>query len=162
MTATIGADAGWDAKKTTDQDSGNPGARPGWLVSGARQGDLHMLRKWSFLFALVVMYALVDYGLAQAFPAKPNALAAAAPTSSDIQLARVVAGRGPGGRGFVAGRGPGGRGFVAGRGGYRVGGSYYGGTWYGTGRRFWGGRWWPYGVGSCWRSSPIGYVWVCG
>ena len=24
------------------------------------------------------------------------------------------------------------------------------------------GRWWPYGVGSCWRPSPIGYVWICG
>jgi hypothetical protein len=46
--------------------------------------------------------------------------------------------------------------------GHRVGGRYYGGVWYGTGRRWYGGRWWPYGVGSCWLSSPIGYVWVCG
>ena len=34
--------------------------------------------------------------------------------------------------------------------------------WYGTGRRWYGGRWWAYGVGRCWRMSPIGYVWVCG
>lgn len=45
---------------------------------------------------------------------------------------------------------------------YRVGGRYYGGVWYGTGRRFYRGRWWAYGVGACWRASPIGYVWVCG
>jgi len=44
----------------------------------------------------------------------------------------------------------------------RYGGRYYGGYWYGTRRRYYGGRWWPYGVGSCWRVSPIGYVWVCG
>ena len=48
------------------------------------------------------------------------------------------------------------------RGAYRVGGRYYGGRWYGTGRRWYRGRWWPYGVGGCWRSSPIGYVWICG
>jgi hypothetical protein len=47
-------------------------------------------------------------------------------------------------------------------GAYRYGGRYYGGYWYGAGRRWYGGRWWPYGVGSCWRASPIGYVWVCG
>ena len=29
----------------------------------------------------------------------------------------------------------------------------------GRGRRWYGGRWWPYGVGSCWRASPVGYVW---
>jgi hypothetical protein len=39
-----------------------------------------------------------------------------------------------------------------------VGRPYYGGVWYGAGRRYWGGRWWPYGVGACWRPSPIGYV----
>jgi hypothetical protein len=60
--------------------------------------------------------------------------------------------RGP--RGVVAVRGP--HGGVALRGGaYRVGGRYYGGAWYGHGRRFYGGRWWAYGIGSCWRSSPI-------
>lgn len=45
---------------------------------------------------------------------------------------------------------------------HRIGGRYYGGVWYGTGRRYWRGRWWPYGVGSCWRRSPVGYVWICG
>jgi hypothetical protein len=89
-------------------------------------------------------------------------------TPSNVQLAYVrgrrggaavrgprggVAVRGP--RGNVAVRGPGGRGAVVGR-------RYYGGVWYGTGRRFWHGQWWPYGVGSCWRSSPIGFVWICG
>ena len=29
-------------------------------------------------------------------------------------------------------------------------------------RRFWHGRWYPYGVGSCWQWSPVGYVWICG
>ena len=48
------------------------------------------------------------------------------------------------------------------RGGWRVGGRYYGGVWYGRGRHWYGGRWWAYGVGSCWRPSPIGFVWVCG
>lgn len=61
------------------------------------------------------------------------------------------------GRGYARGYA---RGAVAGR--YRFGARYYGGIWYGTGRRFWRGRWWAYGVGSCWRWSPIGYVWVCG
>ena len=75
--------------------------------------------------------------------------------------------RGP--RGGMAVRGP--RGGVAVRGahggvavrggGYRVGHRYYGGVWYGHGRRFYGGRWWAYGVGSCWRLTSIGYVWVC-
>ena len=51
---------------------------------------------------------------------------------------------------------------VVGHGGaYRVGGRYYGGVWYGHVRRFHGGRWWPYGVGSCWAPSPIGFVWIC-
>ncbi len=58
-------------------------------------------------------------------------------------------------------RGPGG-GVVVRGGAYRVGGRYYGGTWYGPHRRFYGGRWWPYGVGSCWVQSPIGFVWICG
>jgi hypothetical protein len=120
-----------------------------------------MRRYWHLPFALAVMFAVVDHNMAHAVPANPEGLQAAAP-ASDVQQVRFVAGRGPGGRGFVAGRGPAGRGFVAGGGGYRVGGRYYGGVWYGTGRRYWGGRWWPYGVGSCWQASPIGYVWVCG
>lgn len=69
----------------------------------------------------------------------------------------VVHGGGRGGHVVVRG---GGR--VGPRGAYRVGGRYYGGIWYGHARRWYGGRWWPYGVGSCWRLSPIGYVWVCG
>ena len=90
---------------------------------------------------------------------------------------RGVAVRGGYGRGAVAARGRyGGRAVaVGGRYGGRavagrryyggravVGRRYYGGVWYGAGRRYWGGRWWAYGVGSCWRRSPIGYVWVCG
>jgi|SRR5580692_9730455 hypothetical protein len=72
--------------------------------------------------------------------------------------------RGPGGGVVVHGgayRGPSGGAVVHG-GAYRVGGRYYGGTWYGPHRRFYGGRWWPYGVGSCWVQSPIGFVWICG
>jgi hypothetical protein len=42
-----------------------------------------------------------------------------------------------------------------------IGQRYYGGIWYGTGRRFWRGRWHSYGVGPCWRPSPIGFVWIC-
>lgn len=113
-----------------------------------------------------------------------------ATSTPDIDLARF-GGRGGGGyRGFAGHRGAGVRGGYAYRGGarvahrgygfrgggmyrghgvhraavgrYRIGGRYYGGVWYGTGRRYWRGRWWPYGVGSCWRTSPIGYVWICG
>jgi hypothetical protein len=43
-----------------------------------------------------------------------------------------------------------------------VGRRYHGGVWYGTGRRYWHGQWWNYGVGDCWLSTPIGYVWTCG
>jgi len=79
---------------------------------------------------------------------------------------RAAAVRGP--RGRVAVRGPrgavavrGARG-VAVRGPYRVGGRYYGGIWYGARRHYWRGRWWAYGVGRCWRLTPIGWVWICG
>jgi hypothetical protein len=57
---------------------------------------------------------------------------------------------------------PGARGVVVERGGPIVGRRYHGGIWYGTGRRFWRGRWYAYGVGPCWRPSPIGFVWICG
>ena len=133
---------------------------------------------WMLTLALVIasLVAIGDYGVAEAVPVKPQPLRAAAP-ASDIQLAYVrgprggAAVRGP--RGGVAVRGPRGgaavrgpRGGVAVRGPYRgravVGRRYYGGVWYGTGRRYWNGRWWPYGVGSCWRATPIGFVWVCG
>jgi hypothetical protein len=49
------------------------------------------------------------------------------------------------------------------RGGVAVrGGVYRGGVGVVGGRRWYGGRWWPYGVGSCWSPTPVGYVWVCG
>jgi hypothetical protein len=136
---------------------------------------------WTLLlpFAIAVMVAIADYGVAYAFPVKPQPLSAAVP-APDVQLAQYEAVRGPRGgaavrgpRGGVAVRGPHGGAAVRGpyggaavRGPYGgravVGRPYYGGVWYGTGRRYWNGRWWPYGVGTCWRSSPIGFVWVCG
>jgi hypothetical protein len=140
-----------------------------------------MRRNWYLSLALAVTFALPDYDLAKAFPLSADTVGIAAP-ASEIIMARAVRGprggaavrgprggaavRGPRGgaavrgpRGGVAVRGPGGRVAV---GGAVVGRRYYGGTWYGTGRRYWGGRWWAYGVGRCWRATPIGYVWVCG
>lgn len=78
----------------------------------------------------------------------------------------VVAGaRGPYGRGRAVAVGPRGRvayGVRGRRGGaVAVGTRYRGGVWYGPGRRYWRGRWWAYGVGSCWRWTDIGYVWIC-
>ena len=32
---------------------------------------------------------------------------------------------------------------------------------HGHGGRWWHDRWWGYGVGSCWRWTPYGYIWVC-
>ena len=132
---------------------------------------------WTLPFAIAAMLAITDYNAAHAVPVNPQPLRAAAP-ASDIQLAQEAvrgprggeAVRGPRGgaavrgpQGGVAVRGPHGGVAVGGpRGGYRVGQHYHGGVWYGTGRRYWGGRWWPYGVGECWRASPIGFVWVCG
>jgi len=129
-------------------------------------------RVWMLVlpFAISAMVAIADCGVAHAVPVKPQPLSAVAP-ASDIQLAYEAV-RGPRGgaavrgpRGGVAVRGPyGGAAVVRGPYGGRavVGRPYYGGVWYGTGRRYWNGRWWPYGVGSCWRASPIGFVWVCG
>jgi hypothetical protein len=143
---------------------------------------------WTIPFAVTVAFLVAGYhGGARAVPIDTQALNAAAP-GSNVQLAQArrgprggVAVRGP--RGGVAARGPRGatavrgprgraavrgpRGRVAVRGGpraraYRVGGRYYGGVWFGPRRHFWRGRWWPYGVGSCWRRTPIGFVWVCG
>jgi hypothetical protein len=138
---------------------------------------------WTVPFAMAVLCLAADYPVARAVPVSAPPLGVAAP-GGDVILAQVrrgprggVAARGP--RGGVAVRGPRGaaavrgpRGNVAVRGAYRggvyrggarvVGSRYYGGTWYGTGRRYWHGRWWAYGVGSCWRNSPIGFVWVCG
>ena len=42
-----------------------------------------------------------------------------------------------------------------------VGRRYHGGIWYGHVRRRWHGVWYAYGVGPCWLSTPIGYVWTC-
>jgi hypothetical protein len=87
----------------------------------------------------------------------------------------AVAARGRyGGRGYAV-RGPHGGGRAVGvrggravhgvrgpRGGaVAVGTRYRGGVWYGPVRRHWRGRWWAYGVGSCWRWTDIGYVWIC-
>jgi hypothetical protein len=59
----------------------------------------------------------------------------------------------------------GGHGGGHGGGGGWKGASFHGGGWKGGGwhrGHFWRGRWWGYGVGSCWRWTPAGYVWVCG
>ncbi len=146
-----------------------------------------MLRIKLLPFGFSLALAIADFNPVVAFPIAPQMLNTAA-TTSDVQLDFVRFG-GRGGGGMHRGMGGVHRGMGVGRGGYgyrrgaavarrgygvnravghaavgryRVGGRYYGGVWYGTGRRFWGGRWWPYGVGSCWRASPIGYVWVCG
>ena len=108
--------------------------------------------------ALLGLLALGPPGGARAVPGDSQLGALA--SSSNLHLARAVA-RGP--RGGAAVRGPRGAAVRGPRGGAAVvGRRYYGGVWYGPRRRFWNGRWWPYGVGSCWRSTPIGFVWVCG
>jgi hypothetical protein len=64
---------------------------------------------------------------------------------------------------FARGGGHGGGGHGGGwhGGGWRAGG-WHGGGWRRGHGRFWRGRWWGYGVGYCWRWTPVGYVWVCG
>jgi hypothetical protein len=136
-----------------------------------------MRRNRYFPLALALTFALLNCSSADAFPVNADVIGGAAP-ASDVLLARAAV-RGPRGgaavrgpRGGAAVRGPGGgaairgpRGGVAVRGpggGVAVGARYGGGIWYGTGRRFWGGRWWAYGVGRCWRSTSVGYVWICG
>jgi hypothetical protein len=96
------------------------------------------------LLSIAIMLTVASACLqrAEATPLAPSGLTAVAPVS-DVQPI------------YYRGR------YYRG-GGWRVGGRYYGGVWYGTGRRWYGGRWWAYGVGSCWRPSPMGYVWVCG
>lgn len=130
-----------------------------------------------FSVALVSSLAFGAHNGARAVPADPHLIGAIA-LSSNVHLARAAV-RGPRGGGAVVGPrgaavrgprdgaavvGPHGRAAVVGpRGGSAVvGRRYYGGVWHGTGRRYWNGRWWPYGVGTCWRRSPIGFVWVCG
>lgn len=44
-------------------------------------------------------------------------------------------------------------------GGHWGGHGHWGGGW-GRGR-FWHGRWWGYGIGPCWRWTPVGWVWIC-
>jgi hypothetical protein len=140
-------------------------------------------------FAAAIMCVIAGGNLAYGVNIKPDARSAIAP-ATDTVLVRggargvhrsgAVAVRGPhGGRGVavhgggravvrgphrggaVAVRGPRGGGAVVARGPHRVGSRYGGGVWYGTGRRYWGGRWYAYGVGSCWRSTDIGFVWIC-
>ena len=89
---------------------------------------------------------------ADASPFIPHALAAVAP-AFDVQ---PVYWRGGYYRGWRGGY------YRGWRGGWRIGAPYYGGVWYGPERHWYGGRWWPYGVGTCWRPAPMGYVWVCG
>jgi hypothetical protein len=106
-----------------------------------------MFKKYLLATAVALMMVPTYFvERADAVPVVPHALAGVARVS-DAQP--VYYRRYYGGRGYYGGR-------------WRVGGRYYGGVWYGTGRRWYGGRWWAYGVGSCWRTSPIGYVWVCG
>jgi hypothetical protein len=139
------------------------------------------MRKIWLLPIAAIFFAAAGHDLVQALPMNSQILAAAAGADSMAAVrGRAVAGRGYHGRAVavrgprgaavavrgprgvaVAARGVGGGRVVAGR-HYSVGRRYYGGIWYGTGRRFWRGRWWGYGVGTCWRSTPIGYVWVCG
>lgn len=140
-----------------------------------------MRRIRSLPFAIAVTLAIADYGLAGALPASAPSWSAAAP-ATDVLQARFARGghrgravavrRGPRGKAVavrgryggraVAVRGRRGGTAVAVSGRHRVGARYYGGVWYGPRRHYWRGRWWAYGVGSCWRSTPIGYVWICG
>ncbi len=136
-----------------------------------------MSRFYALPFAAAIMFLITGSNLSYAVNIKPDHLSAIAPLSDTVlsRFARggravavrgrhgggAVAVRGPRGGGRAVVRGPHGGGAVAVRGPHRVGARYAGGVWYGTGRRYWHGRWWPYGVGSCWRSTDIGYVWVC-
>ena len=95
-----------------------------------------------------------------------------------VQIVTLVGrgGRGGGGRHYGGGGRHYGGGAVRRSSGYRGGGSNYGHRNYGhrnygyghrnygyrgyRGGRWYGGRWWGYGVGTCWRWTPAGYVWV--
>jgi hypothetical protein len=140
---------------------------PSWNVlsdwqSYQPRGNHPMLPVRSVLLTISLLVSAAALSQSEPVRAQPGSSASG---QSSITFAARAAVRGPRGGAVVRGprgvavRGP--HGGVAAR-GYRVGGRYYGGTWYGTGRRYWRGRWWPYGVGSCWRPSPIGYVWICG
>jgi len=108
-----------------------------------------MFKKYLLPIAVVLLIVPTFIEPAGAIPLTPLGLATAAPPSG-AQPVYYYRGRYYRGGPYRYG------------GAYRYGGRYYGGYWYGAGRRWYGGRWWPYGVGSCWRASPIGYVWVCG
>lgn len=90
-------------------------------------------------------------------------------TSGIVTLVR----RGGGGGGRGISRGGGGRSISRGGGGRHYAHRNYGHRNYGNrnyahrnygyrGGRWYRGRWWGYGVGSCWRWTPAGYVWICG
>ncbi len=111
-----------------------------------------MFKFYMLPIAIALTVAPTYLERADANPLAPAPLTAAAPVS-DVQPVYYRGYRGGYYRGYRGGYY---------RGGWRVGGRYYGGVWYGTGRRWYGGRWWAYGVGTCWRPSPIGYVWICG
>ena len=121
-----------------------------------------MFKIYALPIAIALMFVPTYHERADAIPLMPHELAVVAPPSD----AQPVYYRGGVYRGGVyhggAYRGGVYRGGAYRVGAYRVGGRYYGGVWYGTGQRWYGGRWWPYGVGTCWVASPIGYVWVCG
>jgi hypothetical protein len=110
--------------------------------------------------AAALLIAPATLARVQASPLIPHGLEAA------IALSIAEPVRGGGGRGGGGFRGGGGyRGGAAvyrGGGGAVVRRGAVGVGVVGTGRRWYGGRWWPYGVGSCWTPSPVGYVWVCG
>lgn len=93
-------------------------------------------------------------------------IAAAVAACLLIPASALARGGGHGGHGGGHG-GHGGGWHGGGGGGWKGGGGWHGGGWRGGGwrhghGRYWRGRWWGYGVGSCWRWTPAGWVWVCG
>lgn len=93
-------------------------------------------------------------------------IAAAVAACLLIPASALARGGGHGGHGGGHG-GHGGGWHGGGGGGWKGGGGWHGGGWKGGGwrhghGRYWRGRWWGYGVGSCWRWTPVGWVWVCG
>jgi hypothetical protein len=125
-----------------------------------------MFKLYLLSFAATLMALPIYLDRADASPLFVHNLATGAPASAAQPIAVrgrvVVHGGSYRGGAVVHGRAVVHGSAVVRGGGYRVGHRYYGGVWYGHVRRFYGGRWWPYGVGSCWTSTPIGYVWTCG
>jgi hypothetical protein len=82
--------------------------------------------------------------------------------ASDMSAQARGGGHGGGGHGG-GGHGGGGHG-GGGHGGGHFSGGHGGGHFAGRGHggHFWHGRWYGYGVGSCWRWTPDGYIWICG